>query len=662
MTVKINTHTAASAEILRLIGELVGSEDVQTRLSTVIADLATVDTELTDGTTGLANIKDLIDTLDTVADGIQTDLSNGTDGLGAIKILIDAVQADLDNGTDGLGSIKALVDTLTTNVATVDTVVDGIQTDLDNGTDGLGAIKATADAIETDTQDLQTKVGTPAGASVSADLAALKSVADNINNSTRVNASVPNLVEIPEAGTEYYRLTHNIFDSVGDPIDSTGDAVYFRAVSPSGTALSGAYFSDNVGTAITAASGLTGVKTAFNGWYAMDTTPTGRASSFLGIASTATQEGLTIEFGHELNSQAIIVSRATSAVNYLQAQGAAGASADAVWDELNSEHAGAGSTGKALSDILVDTSEVQTDLADGGRIDLILDELTAQGDTNEGTLSTLDTKIGTPINTDISSDIADVKTEVDKIGSPAGLDVSEDIAAIKTVVDTIGSPANLDIASDIADVQTKLGTPIDTDVTTDIAAVKTEVDKIGLPANSDVSTDIADVKTDISTVDTVVNGIQTDLDNATDGLGAIKTLVDNLQTSVNSITSEGTLFKAVKTTSALAQAASVTLDISDVDGFDCINAQISRLRIAVTGATTNYTIEIYEKTANAELLWSATDTAGDDVDNMFSNLHFLNQDTTPGKNIYVRITNNTDVGTSTFSVELRGEKKSDTLA
>lgn len=44
------------------------------------------------------------------------------------------------------------------DIATVDTVVDGIQTDLDNGTDGLGAIKTTADAIETDTQDIQSRL------------------------------------------------------------------------------------------------------------------------------------------------------------------------------------------------------------------------------------------------------------------------------------------------------------------------------------------------------------------------------------------------------------------------------------------------------------------------------------------------------------------------
>lgn len=43
-----------------------------------------------------------------------------------------------------------------------------------------------------------------------------------------------------------------------------------------------------------------------------------------------------------------------------------------------------------LAAIVADTNEMQTDLADGGRLDLILDELTTQGDTNEGKLDTID--------------------------------------------------------------------------------------------------------------------------------------------------------------------------------------------------------------------------------------------------------------------------------
>ena len=61
-------------------------------------------------------------------------------------------------------------------VTTVDTVVDGIQTDLSNGTDGLGAIKTDTAAILVDTgTTIPNTLGTPAGASMSADIAAVKS-------------------------------------------------------------------------------------------------------------------------------------------------------------------------------------------------------------------------------------------------------------------------------------------------------------------------------------------------------------------------------------------------------------------------------------------------------------------------------------------------------
>lgn len=54
--------------------------------------------------------------------------------------------------------------------------------------------------------------------------------------------------------------------------------------------------------------------------------------------------------------------------------------ADAVWDEATSGHSTAGTTGKALTDTLADTNEIQGDLADGGRLDLILDAILAMLD------------------------------------------------------------------------------------------------------------------------------------------------------------------------------------------------------------------------------------------------------------------------------------------
>ena len=106
-----------------------------------------------------ASIAADIGTVDTEVGNIQTDLANGTDGLGAIKTAVDAIptsnptaadiadavwdeaQADHTTGTS-FGGLAA-------EIATIDTEVGNIQTDLDNGTDGLGAIKTAVDAIPT---------------------------------------------------------------------------------------------------------------------------------------------------------------------------------------------------------------------------------------------------------------------------------------------------------------------------------------------------------------------------------------------------------------------------------------------------------------------------------------------------------------------------------
>ena len=53
------------------------------------------------------------------------------------------------------------------DIATVDTVVDGIQTDLDNGTDGLGAIKAAVDVVDGNVDAILVDTGTTIPAQIS---------------------------------------------------------------------------------------------------------------------------------------------------------------------------------------------------------------------------------------------------------------------------------------------------------------------------------------------------------------------------------------------------------------------------------------------------------------------------------------------------------------
>jgi len=118
--------------------------------------------------------------------------------------------------------------------------------------------------------------------------------------------------------------------------------------------------------------------------------------------------------------------------------------ADAVWDELQSAHTTAGSFGEIATEIaailvdtgttlpatlttiegkvdtvdtnvdavLVDTNELQTDWADGGRLDLILDTAASGGDATAANQTTIINAIGTMTDlgggSDIANNLADI--------------------------------------------------------------------------------------------------------------------------------------------------------------------------------------------------------------------------------------------------------------
>lgn len=129
------------------------------------------------GTTQTAgDIPALVTTVDTVVDGIQTDLSNGTDGLGAIKtdtaaILVDTAQIGVAGaGLTDLGGMS------TTMKAEVNAEADTAITDAALATAAnLATVDSNVDAILVDTgTTLPATLGTPAGADMAADIAAVK--------------------------------------------------------------------------------------------------------------------------------------------------------------------------------------------------------------------------------------------------------------------------------------------------------------------------------------------------------------------------------------------------------------------------------------------------------------------------------------------------------
>lgn len=108
-----------------------------------------------------------------------------------------------------------------------------------------------------------------------------------------------------------------------------------------------------------------------------------------------------------------------------------------------------------LAAIVADTNELQSDWVNGGRLDLIIDELTTQGDTNQSKIDVIDGIV--------DAILVDTGTSLPAtLGTPAGASMSADIAAIQTDTNAI--------EVDTQDIQSRLpaalvGGKMDSDVT-----------------------------------------------------------------------------------------------------------------------------------------------------------------------------------------------------
>lgn len=100
------------------------------------------------------------------------------------------------------------------------------------------------------------------------------------------------------------------------------------------------------------------------------------------------------------------------------------------------------------------------------------------------------------------------------------------LADINSEVDTAISDASLATAASLATVDTNVDAILVDTGTTIPASISALNDLDAAGVRSAVGLASANLDTQLSTIDTVADGIQTDLSNGTDGLGAIKTAVD----------------------------------------------------------------------------------------------------------------------------------------
>lgn len=232
-------------------------------------------------------------------------------------------------------------------------------------TTNVAALATNVDAILTDTADMQPKLGTPAGVSVSADIAAVKADTGPIlvDTGTTLQAELDGI----QADTEDIQ-TRIPAALVGGRMDATIDATGFedaavdkvwdeaasghvtagtfgqRLQSPdSGTAQAGA------ATSITLQAGASAVNDFYNDSVVVITGGTGAGQARTITAYNGTTKVATVA--------AWATNPAVDSVYFIIPAGAiAGASAptaaqvaDAVWDEAQADHVTAGSTGAKLN-------------------------------------------------------------------------------------------------------------------------------------------------------------------------------------------------------------------------------------------------------------------------------------------------------------------------
>jgi len=234
----------------------------------------------------------------------------------------------------------------------------------------------------------------------------------------------------------------------------------------------------------------------------------------------------------------------------------ASAIADAVWDEAVVDHVGAGSFGlyaNLLDDIeadtsatVVDTNELQTDWANAGRLDTILDSLATQatvntidgnvdsilvdtGTTIPGTLSGLNDLSAAQVNAEVDTALTDYDgpTDTEMLAAFAALnDVTT--AQVNTEIDTaLGDffTSSAQLVDDIWDEPTAghttsntYGDNLDGTIST-ISALSAQATRDAMKLAPSAGTPAAgSIDTLISTVDTVVDSILEDTGTTVPGL------------------------------------------------------------------------------------------------------------------------------------------------
>jgi hypothetical protein len=291
----------------------------------------------------------------------------------------------------------------------------------------------------------------------------------------------------------------------------------------------------------------------------------------------------------------------------LQADWANGGRLDLIIDELTAQGdanetkldtaiSAVGVVDGIVDDILVDTADMQprvadmqtklnavkADLDNGGRLDLIFDELTAQGDTNEGKLDVIDGNVDQiegmlgALSDAASADYATDKTAMGMIRK-LGADVAENQADLDTILadtnELQGDWANggrLDLLLDGAKAAAEAARDDLANGTDGLGALKglidaNQVDLDAIIADLGNGTDgLGALKALIDANQVDLDAVIADLSNGTDGLGALKALIDTVNSDLSNGTDGlGALKALIDTVDGVVDATKVVVDAQE---------------------------------------------------------------------------------------------------
>ena len=200
-------------------------------------------------------------------------------------------------------------------------------------------IDAIVDAILVDT-----------GTTLPGEHTSIQNAVSAIQNNTRFTAAIPIYMCKPAAGNAAFKQSSNLYDTVGNMEDPANSEILLRVVKNDGTFITANLYKENALTnVLDSATDQANFPTA-SGWRVMERDAVGKYFFFYKVANDETEETLTVEFGWDEGGNINFQSRSTEV-------------ADVHGD---------------LSEILADTNELQTDWKNGGRLDLLLDDVVAQ--------------------------------------------------------------------------------------------------------------------------------------------------------------------------------------------------------------------------------------------------------------------------------------------